>query len=197
MRKDRFAEWLLELVTTRERAAPAVGDLREMAASRGEVWFWWNVCGAAVSQLWSVLAADPRRMIGLAFRGWMVSLGLGAFVTVAGVFVAGVIFGATTSHTSGVGFTALSVVPPFIFFMAVSQFLVGRWIGRRAPGRELPACLTFAILQAAMLAIATLGPNFGTYDSGESHLVIERAWFLLTDVSCFLGAFSVRRRART
>jgi hypothetical protein len=35
MHKDRIAEWLLESVTTRERAASTVGDLRETAAARG------------------------------------------------------------------------------------------------------------------------------------------------------------------
>jgi hypothetical protein len=39
MHKDRIAEFLLESVTTPERAVSTLGDLRETAAARGEAWF--------------------------------------------------------------------------------------------------------------------------------------------------------------
>ena len=52
MHKDRIAEWLLESVTTSENAATTVGDLREIAGTRGEVWFWWSVLGTSTSLLW-------------------------------------------------------------------------------------------------------------------------------------------------
>ena len=74
--------------------------------------------------------------------------------------------------------------------MALSQFPMGRWIARRAPGRELSACLALAILLGAlagslalMLAVIT-----GTR-------VAMDASFLLVEFFCFLGAWSVRRRA--
>jgi hypothetical protein len=83
---SRIAEWLLESVTTRERAASTVGDLRETAATRGEAWFWASVLGAAGALLWRGMVAEPRRMLGLAFRGllmtFVVQLGITTIVFV-------------------------------------------------------------------------------------------------------------------
>ena len=72
----RIAEWVLELVTAHERAASTVGDLRESAATRGEAWFWSSVLRTMGSLLWRGIIAEPRMMLWLALRAWLVGLGL-------------------------------------------------------------------------------------------------------------------------
>jgi len=147
MRKDRIAEWLLDRVTTHERAASTVGDLRETAVTRGGAWFWWSVMRTAASLLWRGMVADPREMLGLAFRAWLVSLGLAAVVSFAGLFVAGMVFGAMAMrHSTGGlgavsgGFGDVEMMPAATASMMLCQFVVGRWIARRAP-RPRARCL--------------------------------------------------------
>jgi len=202
MRKDRIAEWLLESVTTRERAASTVGDLRETAATRGEAWFWWSVLGTTVSLLWRGMVADPRRVLGLAFRAWLVSLCLAAAVAFADVFVGGLLLGAMALRNSTGGFGTVSgwlsdseMVPAVTASMMLCQFLVGRWIARRAPGREMSACMAFTILQWILAWVVAL---VLTLAARNMALAVSRigGWWLLTNLFCFLGALSVRRRAR-
>jgi len=197
MHKDRVAEFLLESVTTRERSAPTLGDLRESAATRGEVWFWANVLGTTASLLWRAMVADKRRMLGLALRAWLLSLAVGAAVTIAGIFIVGLVLGLTASNGSiGFGFTITSLLPILIGSMAITQFFVGRWIARRAPGRELPACLAIAILQWALGWAVPIALTLATHNTDWLVGALESSCFLLTDVFCFLGALSVRRRGR-
>ena len=52
MRKTRPAEWLLARLTTLDRAAAILGDLTEMAAIRGSLWFWTAYVCAVISLGW-------------------------------------------------------------------------------------------------------------------------------------------------
>jgi len=193
MYRDRIAEFLLESVTTRERAATTLGDHRESAATRGEVWFWSNVLGTTASLLWRTMVADKRRMLGLALRAWFLSLVVGAAVTIAGIFIVGMVVG--LDRPVHVGFTIASLVPVLFGSLAITQFLVGRWIAKRAPGRELPACLAIAILQSAVSWAVPFALMSVSHHIDWRVLALESSRFLLTDVFCFLGALSVRRRA--
>ncbi len=109
MHKDRIAEFLLESVTTHERAASTLGDLRETAATRGEVWFWANVLGTAASLLWRAMLADKRRMLGLALRAWLLSLALSAASTIVGLFIVGLVL---VLNNNGSGAVDASLAPP-------------------------------------------------------------------------------------
>src|ERR1035437_2113127 len=62
MHSVHIAEWILALVTTRDRAASTVGDLTEGAATRGVVWFWCGVLRTAASLLWRDVAEHPARV---------------------------------------------------------------------------------------------------------------------------------------
>jgi hypothetical protein len=57
-----FAERILTLVTTGDRAASIVGDLTELTAARGVFRFWWAVLRAAASLLWRNVASEPGRL---------------------------------------------------------------------------------------------------------------------------------------
>jgi hypothetical protein len=81
--------------------------------------------------------------------------------------------------------------------MAITQFFIGRWIARRTPGRELPACLAIAILQSGLGWAAPIVLALATRDTAWLVRALESSWFLFTDPFCFLGALSVRRRVRT
>jgi len=51
------AEWLIARFTDRRRAAAAVGDLLEVAAEQGPLWFWSSVAGIVLSLTWRRLVA--------------------------------------------------------------------------------------------------------------------------------------------
>jgi hypothetical protein len=61
MRKIPFAEWFLSQDIGPERAAAILGDLTEMAATRGRLWFWTAYARSVVSLGWrtpvAILAA--------------------------------------------------------------------------------------------------------------------------------------------
>ena len=69
MHSTHLAEWILGLVTSRDRAASTVGDLVEEASSRGAVWFWSGIVRIAASLLWRGVAENPLRLAGVAFIG--------------------------------------------------------------------------------------------------------------------------------
>src|SRR5579862_3305241 len=74
MHKARFAELILSLFTSRERAASTVGDLLEATPARGGLWFWWSVARTALSLLWSDFATQRALLAGLAFRGILMNV---------------------------------------------------------------------------------------------------------------------------
>lgn len=76
MHSTNIAEWLLALVTTRDRAASTIGDLTEGLATRGAVWFWSAVLRTAASLLWRDIAERPARLTGLAFLGLALYIGI-------------------------------------------------------------------------------------------------------------------------
>ena len=76
MHNVNIAEWILALVTTRDRAASTVGDLAEGAATRGAVWFWSGVLRTAASLLWRDIVEQSARFTGLALIGLTVYIGI-------------------------------------------------------------------------------------------------------------------------
>jgi hypothetical protein len=194
MNHDRIAEWLLESVTTRARATSMVGDLRETAASRGEIWFWRSVVATTVALMWRGMVADPRRMFGLAVRGWVAGLGFTFLIGIGAFLVLGpLLTGLTMGHSNGVGgvyggFPTSLANPAHVAMIALCQFLVGRWIARRAPGREVSPCLAFALLQWILEGTIAIGVGLASASGG--------LLYLLSHSSCFLGALTIRRRAR-
>ncbi len=81
--------------------------------------------------------------------------------------------------------------------MAITQFFVGRWIARRAPGHELSAWLALAMVQWVVTWAVALAFTLVTRDTAWMVHALERSKFQFTDVFSFLGALSVRRRVRT
>lgn len=156
MHDAHVAEWILALVTTRDRAASIVGDLAEREAARGGVWFWFSVFRAAASFLWRGIAEHPARLTGLALLGVAVYAGIGLlFAGLDGVV------GFIAIYTSG-NHLPLDSIGWKLWFAApvlVSSLLIGRILARWAPGRELAACVVYAVLVSIYNLVPMLGNN--------------------------------------
>jgi len=57
MHSDRMAEWLLSRWTERRRAAAMVGDLLEIRAQKGRLWYWLALAGAMLRLAWRPVVA--------------------------------------------------------------------------------------------------------------------------------------------
>jgi hypothetical protein len=171
MRKIHIAEWILGLVTSRDRAATMVGDLVEEGA-RGVAWFWSRILRIAVSFLWRGVTESPVRITGLAFIGLAVDV-------VASIFLAGAsgvlfFFAARNGHQlqlNAVWWTILLDAPTLVM-----SALIGRMLARWAPGRELAACLAYGILGSLLSFVMMLVSPGGL---GISALL----WVFLSDVA--------------
>jgi hypothetical protein len=199
---DRIAEWLLESVTTRTRAASTVGDLRETAASRGEIWFWRSVVATTAALTWRGMVADSRRLFALAFRAWLVSWGMTLLLFFGGAILFGFMLGALVVLDHGItgafgGFSPLVGNSIAVAMIAFVQFWMGRWIARRAPGRELSACLAFALLQPIVECSVVIGVGVATGNIWPIITVDRLLLYVLGYFFCCIGALTLRRRARS
>jgi hypothetical protein len=173
MRRDTIAEWILATVTEPERAATIVGDLLEAPATREGARFWFPVLRSAGSLLWGGFAAGPRRMLSLAGQAWLLlSTQLLAVTLLAG---------ATAGHL-GAWFW---IYKPLTAAASLGiAYRIGRWTARRAPGRELSACLALTALSAAIVGVAALA-------STAAH--VESTWGVdVTGAAFYIGALRVR-----
>jgi len=64
MQKPSAAEWLLGCFAGRTRAAAILGDLTELAATRGRLWFWTAYARTLFSLTWRILLALVAATIG-------------------------------------------------------------------------------------------------------------------------------------
>jgi hypothetical protein len=142
MRSIHIAEWILGLVTSGDRAASTAGDLAEEAATRGVVWFWSGVLRTAASVLWRGVAENPARITGVAFIGLTVDVVASLFLAgLSGVAFFVAAWSGHEAHLRSIWWIIGLDAPPLIM-----SFLIGRMLARLAPGRELSACLAYAIL---------------------------------------------------
>jgi hypothetical protein len=194
MHKDRIAEWILEQVTTRERASSTVGDLMESAATRGTAWFWSNVLRTAGSQVWRGMTADPVFMIGLAFRGLLLNLALSLLCLAGFLFIYGLAYSVLAVDLRK-GWIVLGLG---LGAVVLAQFQSGRWAGRRAPGRELSSGLALILLSTILAGPIQVGLALATGDSSRLPGLIL---MLLASIPCqgayLAGAAWARRRVRS
>jgi hypothetical protein len=200
MREGRIAEWFLSQVTSSERAVSTVSDLMEANAMRSAVWFWCGVVRTVASLLWRGFVADPGRMLGLALRAWLLSLGL-VLASLLGVIAISVFIGLAYGMVAYGGTGGLGGVAGGVTWLAMAaglaaailcEFQVGRWIARRAPDRELSACLTLTILQCILGAVFGLGFMLGAAQDAWRPDLLPLLWL---NLPCLAGALWVRRSA--
>jgi len=160
MRNVGFAEWILSLVTTPERAAATVGDLVEDRVHAGALRFWGAVLLTTLSLLWRDLAERPLHMARLAAFGLLLQLLLSLGMAVG----YGVLFGiyklawsGFVSFDPGPAWSRLTGVGGIVLMgltgwgiTLLSQFQVGRVLAKRSPGRELAPCIATTLLAMAV-----------------------------------------------
>lgn len=217
MLKARIAEWILSLVLPPDRAASTVGDWMEDAAERGSLWFWSCIFRTVAAHIWNDFAESPGFMIGLAFRGWLYSLWLimgtyfGFFVAIcilvpvalfAGFLAQAVYWQPSWGHVPKI------IGPAFtLAWLGWCQFQTGRWIARRAPGRELAACIASLLTPVivgnglALIVEHYWGPEINRFISthpgpdGGNSLTTFGAFYYCLDIFLVAGALRVRRKS--
>jgi hypothetical protein len=165
MRRASIAEWVLATVTEPARAATIVGDLLEEPSTREGARFWLHVLRSTGSLLWSGFASEPRFMLGLAGRAWLLMLGLQVLTVVLafGLFgLLGTAFAAVTGRHFVLWANIWKLLNAAIAIWVA--YPIGRWVASRAPGREVSAFLAMLVVGAAMgcvmaFALATARGN--------------------------------------
>jgi hypothetical protein len=193
MHSSRFAESLLSLVTSQERSASMVGDFTE--SSRGVLWFWSSVLRAGVSLLWKDVASSPGRMTTLAVSG------AGVYTVISFPFL---VFLVAALVPAVIVFELLHIeiswlISPWFALIVLSgavpsPFLTGRWLARRAPGRELAPCLALTLLTAVLWSAAYLiwGQEVSLMN-GLSGVMPTLLCLFIANISLYAGAVWVRR----
>jgi hypothetical protein len=171
MRKERFAEILLSLVSPADRAASAIGDLIE--DERGRVWFW-----PAVARLWlSLLRRDlmvaPLAMTASCVVGWFFYMGLSVALALVGYVAVTLVWGIAYVLTHHTGAELLAEVlrihfdwppiPAWAWYLtqaavlfAIAPFLIGRGSTHFWRGHELSLALVMLIVWTAMATFVPL-----------------------------------------
>lgn len=162
MREAVFAEWILSLVMTPERAASVIGDLEEQRPLHGRVWFWWSVFGTAAACLVGDLSKEPLTTVCLAVWASVAEL-VGLSATPLGLMSL-----EWRLHISSVLFSAdLGIVIIF----GVLPLAIGWGVAKSSRGRETACGL------AAAVAISY--PIHRFYGPGALPLQLVSALFVL------------------
>jgi hypothetical protein len=157
MHNSHIAEWILALVTSRDRATTTVGDLMERGTARSGVWFWSSILRTAGAFLWWGVTENKARVARLALLGLAVYIGMGmlhAGLSGIAFFLAAMASG-HSPHLDSIGWGIW-----FAARLVVSSLLIGRMLARWAPGRELAACAAFAVI-ISIYDVSLLGNNGG------------------------------------
>jgi hypothetical protein len=177
MRKAHVAELILSLFTTRERAAATVGDLMEGLPTPGVFWFWSSALRTALSLLWGALKAEPAFMAGLGFRGLMLNLSLWlafviCLVLCSSIFSVGLGAVSLASNepakrlAGGVAEWAIRLAGIGATFTI--QLKTGGWLARRAPGREVAACIAFLVIQVIVTSFIGIASGAALQSRGTA-----------------------------
>jgi hypothetical protein len=151
MRSARIAEWILSQVLPPDRAGSTVGDWLEDATERGRLWFWSCVLRTVFSRIWSDFAESPGFMVGLALRSWLYyfwlivgtyfGLILGVFIIMVPVALLAFLADQIHWRPSWTFHPPAKILEALIgqIWIGWCEFKTGRWMARRAPGREFAA----------------------------------------------------------
>jgi hypothetical protein len=168
MHSASFAEWMLSLVTTSERASSTVGDLMEDVPARGWRWFWLSVIRTALSIIWCTFAEAPLSMIAFAVGGWFVFMLITVILSLGAELFVILCWGLTFFFTHHTGLELLAnllkirldwpLAPPgllhwteaFVVFIA-APLQMGSFTSRYWRGREITAWLVICLVWPIMI----------------------------------------------
>jgi hypothetical protein len=206
MRKANIAEWILSLTTTPERAAATAGDLIQEASARGTLWFWSSVFKTAASHIWRTWVDAPARTVGLAFAAFLFEILFLAPATI--IIIVGTMalldYNVDVQGTAvGLNISAMSytAAPLLLFLIAllVCELLIGIWLARFTPGRELATCVAYYVAsQICWAAITTWVPFVPrhAFDPLVTPFLVTTQLMALFGGAA-LGRRRTRRRSRT
>jgi hypothetical protein len=219
MDKHRIAEKFLSSVMPTDRAASAVGDFSEVA---DDSWsFWISITRTFASHVWHDLAENPAAMIGLSLRSLVYSNVLTllvplVFLGMALILIAPIVIGISamfpspahpaspSPHHYDSVITTLSYSAGLAWTL-FAGFQTGRWIARRAPGREIAACIAGCFVQWLIFALVGFGVmlEWGAQierylqthsTNASSSALLDLPLCFLCTTSILAGALQVRSR---
>jgi hypothetical protein len=204
VRKDRFAETLLSLVGSSERARSLVGDLME-EAGRGRVWFWQSVTRLWFALLGRDLMTAPIAMAVYCAAGWFVYMLLSLAMAFAAYIVVTLAWGAAHVLANHTGFELLTNAlrirfdwPPIpgaatyaieaVVLFAAAPFHIGRCSAFCWRGHEVSVAV---VMLAIWSLLAAFVPLVGIGISARPAMVPLMVMFVLA------GALFERLRPST
>jgi hypothetical protein len=160
MNSARVAVWLLELVTSPERATTTVGDFVEEAAERGRFWFWRQVAGSFSGHVRGEFTSSPLRLL------------LSPIPTAVIYFLTGIAFGIAEARFV-VMFPGINPLPGAMLFAVITYMLLGPTIAYLSG-----TTIAGPILLSLLLALRTaLGFRLG-WEVGTASFFISLAFLL-------------------
>lgn len=158
-----LAERILQLVASPTDSTAIVGDIREIADTRGELWFVLAVARTGFRLLWKDLTAEPWFMVKLAMKGFLVVVVMTLIVLVpAGIAVA-------MGKYAGWQPPRWVDLPFQLSIDTFASYQAGRFLASRSQQREMAALVTFCVLgwvaNMVMLALPITHPDFSGWKS--------------------------------
>jgi hypothetical protein len=171
MSSHSVAHFLISLFTTTRRADPILGDLAELAETRGESWFWFQVVQTSVALFWLRLSTAPLIVVSV------VAIGLGLDSVIELEYWRFVVepFGLYPQETLGMLL--------YYAMLAASSTLIGIVLVLVAPKRGLCACLLVGGIQLCSALIHQFA-RFGGGGLSDGRLASALLW--VTFVGLFL-----------
>jgi hypothetical protein len=182
-----LAEWILSLVTSRERAAATIGDLVEEEARPFA--FWGSIAWTAFSLIWRDFSVAPLGMFGLALYGFVITILFSAFQGVAAALLIVYVFPGALPALSMNRVVGTSLVLGW-----AGSFITGVLLAHRAGDREMAGCFAVLILDAVVTVAMAGNPPAAPVGGWYSGTLGSAFVFLLGQMFLVAGAACVRRR---
>ena len=149
MLEGKFAQRLLCLFTSADRAEAIVGDLLEESRTRGRGWFWLQTAGTALTLCLKNVGTAPARSLWVAAAGFI--LWLGTYVVFAAVIGLFRYFDPSAAESLD---ASLSLAPLGFWIRVLvvvigTNFLTGALITRFASTRTLTGSAPLTVLWLA------------------------------------------------
>jgi hypothetical protein len=190
MPDSKRAERMLSLVIPTERAASIVGDLTERASN--DLSFWTSIARITLSMAWKDMRTHPGDMAYVALGGAVMNVGLflpfaiGIFFSWIALMIGAQLVNLWTPDTA-------PRYTDFVFALWTLSaaipvpYMAGRWIGRRAPGREFAAATAFGLF--------ALAPWIAAVAVFRNDIQIIDTLYGIAPSAAFLGAVIVSQYA--
>ena len=179
MSESPFAQRLLALFTSPERAEAIAGDFAEARGDRSVTWFWWQVLTTATALCGRAVTTAPLACVGVAALGCL-QFGSLAFAGLAPVAM----------------FPALLGTPASWVVLLVTwwsgAFFTGFTLVSLSPARGAAASMLLALTGEALLLVL----RFAGLDGRDLHIPRAVFWSIvtLTAVPLLAGSAVARRR---